>query len=181
MIWIARLRRLNAGIAVATGAVLLACAAFVLIDIVLRGLGLPSLGGTEEIAGYVMAVATAWGMSYALLELGHVRIDLLRARGGARVRAALDVLSMAILSATVVFIAIKAWPVVERSITMGSRANTPLETPLAWAQVPWFAGWVWFAAMACLLTALSASLVLRGRLDEAEAAIGAFAEADTLK
>ncbi|MDB2407501.1 TRAP transporter small permease [Jannaschia sp.] len=181
LIWIARLRRINAGIAIATGVMLLACAAFVLSDIVLRGLGLHSFGGTEEYAGYAMALATAWGMAYTLLELGHVRIDILRAKGGTRLRAMADILSLSILSATVVFIAVKAWPILERSLSNGSRANTPLETPLAWAQVPWFAGWVWFALVSCALTALAVSMALRGQIDRTEAVIGAFAEQDILQ
>lgn len=179
--WIDRLRRANAWLAIGTGAMLLACAAFVLLDVALRGLGLHSFGGTEEIAGYAMALATAWGMAYTLLELGHVRIDLLRARGGAGIRAAADVASMATLSAVVTFIAIQCWPVLERSLVNGSRANTPLETPLAWVQAPWLAGWAWFALVSCALTALSLSMILRGHAGETEAVIGAFAEQDTLQ
>ncbi|WP_371155520.1 TRAP transporter small permease subunit [Jannaschia sp. 2305UL9-9] len=180
MMWIGRLRRLNAGVAIVTGAMLLACAGFVLLDIIMRRLG-SSLGGTEEIAGYAMAIATAWGMSYTLLELGHVRIDLLRQRGSTMVRALADIFSMIVLSGTVVFIAVKCWPVLERSLSNGSRANTPLETPLAWVQVPWFAGWVWFAVMSCVLTLLALSMVVRGRFEDSEAAIGAFAEQDMLQ
>ena len=180
MVWIDRLRRVNEGVAIVTGAMLLACAGFVLLDIVMRRLG-SSLGGTEEIAGYAMAIATAWGMAYALLELSHVRIDLLRAKTGPRVRAAADILSMAVLSATVVFIAIQCWPILERSLANGSRANTPLATPLHWVQIPWFAGWVWFAVVSWTLTLLSLSMILRGRLAETERVIGAFAEADALK
>ncbi|WP_308918123.1 TRAP transporter small permease [Jannaschia sp. LMIT008] len=179
--WIARLRRLNAGVAVAAGAMLLLCAGFVLLDVVLRGLDLHSFGGTEEVAGYAMALGTAWGMAYALLELAHVRIDLLRARGGPTARAVLDVGCMVVVSATVTFVAAKAWPVLERSVVNGSRANTPLETPLAWVQGPWFAGWVWFAVMSCLLTLLALSLVVRGRMAEAESAVGAFAERDAAR
>ena len=178
MVWIGRLRRVNGWIALGAGALLLGCAGFVLLDVVLRGIG-SSLGGTDEIAGYAMAVATAWGMAYALLELGHVRIDLLRARSGPRLRAAADLLAMVVLTATVTFVALMSWPVVERSLVNGSRANTPLETPLAWVQIPWFAGWLWFAAVSAILTALAASMVLRGRLAEAEAAVGAFGEAET--
>ena len=73
------LRRLNRWVAIAIGIGLLACAAFVLLDIVLRQVG-GSFGGTDEISGYVMAIATSWGMAYTLLELGHVRIDLIRSR-----------------------------------------------------------------------------------------------------
>ena len=180
LIWIDRLRRFNRWVALATGALLLACAAFVLADIILRRLG-SSLGGTDEIAGYAMAIGTAWGMSYTLLELGHVRIDLLRSRGGTGLKAMADIFSMIVLTATVTFIAIQAWPVVERSLTNSSRANTPLETPLIWVQVPWFAGWIWFATVSALVTCLALSMVLRGRAEETEAIIGAFAEQETLQ
>ncbi|MGC1489397.1 MAG: TRAP transporter small permease subunit, partial [Albidovulum sp.] len=145
------LRAINKGVALVVGAGLLLCAAFVLTDIIMRQIG-ASLGGTEEIAGYAMALATSWGMSYTLLELGHVRIDLLRSRADSFKRALFDVFSMVVMSGVVVTIAVMAWPVLERSIVNGSRANTPLETPLVWVQLPWFAGWVWFAAMSTLVT-----------------------------
>jgi TRAP-type C4-dicarboxylate transport system permease small subunit len=177
LLWIARLRRLNRGVALAVGAMLLLCAGFVLLDVILRRVA-RSFGGTEEIAGYAMALATAWGMAYALLELGHVRIDLLRTRLGARGRALADLFAMIVTSATVCFIAVMAWPVAARSIAQGSRANTPLETPLAWVQVPWLLGWAWFAAMSTLLTLLALSMVLRGRAAETEPVIGAFGETD---
>jgi TRAP-type C4-dicarboxylate transport system permease small subunit len=67
------LRRINQGVALVAGVVLLFCVAFILTDVVLRQLG-TSLGGTTEISGYVMAGVTAWGMAYALLETAHVRI-----------------------------------------------------------------------------------------------------------
>jgi TRAP-type C4-dicarboxylate transport system permease small subunit len=178
--WLLTLRRVNRMIAWLVGIMLLVCAAVVLIDIVLRQLG-SSFGGTDEISGYVMAIATSWGMAYTLLELGHIRIDLLRSRGTTMIKALFDIFCMIVTSATVVFIAIKAWPVVERSISNGSRANTPLETPLAWVQMPWFLGWVWFAVMSCMLTLLALSLLVKGRGAETEQMIGAFAEQDMLQ
>lgn len=174
------LRRLNRGIALVIGLGLLACAGFVLLDIILRQVG-TSFGGTEEIAGYAMALATSWGMGYALLELAHVRIDLLRVRTGQFIRSLFDLFAMVLMSAVIVTVAVKAWPVLERSITNGSTANTPLETPLAWVQTPWFAGWVWFAAMSCLVTLAALSLIVKGRFAETESFVGAFAEQDTLQ
>lgn len=174
------LRRINKGVALLVGLGLLACAGFVLLDIVMRQIG-TSLGGTEEIAGYAMAIATSWGMGYTLLELGHVRIDLLRSRIQSFGRALFDVFAMVVMSGVVVTIAIKAWPVVERSLVNGSRANTPLETPLALVQVPWFAGWVWFAVMSCIVTLAALSLIVRGRAAETEPMVGAFAEQDQLQ
>ncbi|MFK7753686.1 MAG: TRAP transporter small permease subunit [Sedimentitalea sp.] len=177
---IAGLRALNKAVALLVGVGLLACAAFVLTDIILRRVG-TSLGGTEEIAGYAMALATSWGMSYTLLELGHVRIDLLRSRAGSFGRALFDVFSMIVTSGVVITIAIKAWPVVERSLVNGSRANTPLETPLIWVQMPWFAGWIWFAVMSSLVTLAALSLLVKRRHSETERFVGAFAEQETLQ
>ena len=174
------LRKLNRVIAIIVGVGLLAMAAFVLADIGLRQVH-ASFGGSEELAGYAMALVSSWGMAYALLELGHIRIDLLRSRTQGMLRALFDVFAMVVMSAVVVVIAIQCWPVVERAIDNGSRANTPLATPLAWVQVPWFAGWVWFAVMSCLVTLAAISLVLRGRAAETEPFIGAFAEQDALR
>ena len=91
------LRRINRGVALVVGFGLLACAAFILTDIVMRQIG-EGLGGTEEIAGYAMALATSWGMAYTLLELGHVRIDILRGRAGSFGRALFDLFSMTLMA-----------------------------------------------------------------------------------
>ena len=171
------LRALNRRVAGLVGAGLLACAALVLSDIALRRVH-ASFGGTDEISGYVMAIATAWGMAHALTELGHVRIDILRARGGAAVRAAFDLFAAVVLAGTVSLVAIRAWPVVERSLANASRANTPLETPLALVQIPWFAGWIWFALMAWLTFAAALVLVVQGRFAAADRAIGMTGEGE---
>ena len=168
---LAALRWLNSRIAIGVGFLLLGCALVILMDIVLRQWG-RSLGGTDEISGYVMAISTSWGMGYALLELGHVRIDLLRGRTAAVGRAVFDLLAMLVLSITITLIAIRAWPVVARSLANSSRANTPLETPLALVQVPWFAGWVFFAVMAWLTFIVAILALARGDWQQCEQAIG---------
>lgn len=169
------LRRTNRVLAILIGMVLLLCAGAVLLDIVLRRLG-SSFGGTDEIAGYVMAVVSAWGMGFAMLELAHVRIDVLRSRATPIGRSLLDLTAMFALSSTITVIAIYCWPVVETSIANSSRANTPLETDLILVQIPWFTGWLWFVAMAWLTFAAALALVLQGRYAESESVIGAFAE-----
>ncbi len=174
------LRKVNRTIALIVGLGLLGMAAFVVADIALRQVH-ASFGGSEELAGYAMALVSSWGMAYALLELGHIRIDLLRSRTQGTLRALFDVFAMIVMSAVVATIAVRCWPVVARAIENGSRANTPLATPLACIQVPWFAGWVWFALMSCLVTLAAISLVLRGSAADTEPFIGAFAEQDSLK
>ena len=157
------------------GILLLICVAFILAEIVIRQLG-STLGGTDEISGYVMAIVTSWGMGFALLELSHVRIDFLRGQLNALGRSLFDLFSMLFLSGTITLIAVRCWPVVERSLANGSRANTPLETPLALVQLPWFAGWLWFAIVAWLTFLAAILLVLRGEFEKSEAAIGTFGE-----
>ncbi|MFV2053680.1 TRAP transporter small permease subunit [Aliiroseovarius sp. YM-037] len=179
-ILLTRMRKLNGWLAILIGIMLFACAAFVLADIVLRQLG-SSLGGTDEISGYVMAIATSWGMAYTLTELGHVRIDILRSRGGPRSRAIFDLFSLLTLAITISLIAYWAWPVLERSLVNSSRANTPLETPLALVQAPWFAGWLWFAIAAWLTFIAAITLVMRGEFDAADTAIGTRGEAEALE
>ena len=174
------LRRINRGVAILVGVLLLACVAFVLADIVLRQLG-SSLGGTDEISGYVMAIATSWGMAFTLIELGHVRIDLLRSRVASRGRAVFDLLSLLTLSGTVTLIAVQGWPVLARSLANSSRANTPLETPLALVQGPWLLGWVWFAVVSWLTFVAAVTMVMRRDFAASEATIGTFGELDALK
>lgn len=169
------LRKLNQRVAVMTGLGLLGCAGFVLADILLRQVG-ASFGGTEEIAGYAMAIASSWGMAYALLELGHVRIDVLRVRMAAPGRVLFDLASLLILAGVITLIAVKCWPVLEKSLKNASRANTPLETPLWWVQLPWLAGWIWFAAMAWLVFIAALTMVARRDWAAAEGAIGTMGE-----
>ncbi len=171
------LRKLNHGIAILIGVVLFACAGIVLLDIVLRQTG-TSLGGTDEISGYVMAIVTSWGMAYTLVELGHVRIDILRTRLRQRNRVLMDLFAMTIMAGTVSLIAFKSWPVVARSLSNGSTANTPLETPLALVQAPWFAGWVWFAFVSWCVLFIAILQVAKGNFDASEDTIGTIGEAE---
>ncbi|MFT6104247.1 MAG: TRAP-type mannitol/chloroaromatic compound transport system permease small subunit [Paracoccaceae bacterium] len=173
------LRQVNRAVAILVGLLLLACAVFVLADIVLRQVG-ASFGGTDEISGYVMAISAAWGMAYTMLELGHVRIDLLRSRLATRGRVLFDLGSMLVLTFTITIIAFRCWPVLEKTLANGSRANTTLETPLWLVQVPWFAGWIWFALMAWATVLAALVLFAQGRFEDTERAIGAFAEQDAL-
>ena len=171
------LRRVNRAVALIVGAGLLACAGVVMVDIGLRRLG-GSLGGTDDIAGYVMAIATSWGMAFALMELGHVRIDILRSQVHGQLRAVLDLVALLALAGTVSLIALQSWPVLARSIANGSRSNSALETPLALVQGPWFAGWVWFALTAWVTFLCALWMVLMRDTDAAEAAIGMTSEAE---
>ncbi|NND91695.1 MAG: TRAP transporter small permease [Granulosicoccus sp.] len=165
------LQRLNEGIAVAAGALLLASVLVTVFDVTARQFSF-SLGGTDELSGYVMAITTSWGMSYALTHLAHVRIDLLRSRCQSMGQALFDLVAILSLSATTLIIAYRVWPVLAKSIQNQSTANTTLETPLWIPQSLWMAGWVWFAISSVLITACVLSLITRGQFSDVNAAAG---------
>ena len=164
-------RAINRSILVGLGILLWGGVMIVLLDITLRLTG-SSLGGTDEISGYVMAILAAWGMGYTLTVLGHIRIEALRERSGTRLRLALDLLAIASVAVVITLVAIKGWPVVEKSILNNSRANTPLETLLWTVQLPWLLGWAWFAAVAWIQLIAATVLIATGRHDKALTLIG---------
>lgn len=170
------LRRINDRLAIGVGIVLLACVAFTLLEIVSRRLGW-TLGGVDEISGYVMAVTTSWGVSYALTEQAHVRIDLLRQRIVPAGRALFDALAMLCMAGTAVVIAWRGWSVLAKTLSTGARANTPLETPLWIPQALWWAGWLWFAISASLLVIFVVQMFVRADFEGVEKAAGARGEA----
>ena len=155
------LRRANRAVAVALGLLLVATALFVIADVAARALG-RSLGGSDELSGYAMAIVTSWGLGFALGELAHVRIDLVRRRVAAPARVALDLLALGATAGVAAVVAWRAWAVLAKSLERGSRANTPLETPLWIPQTLWWAGLLWFAIVACACLALAAALLARG-------------------
>ena len=159
------LQRVNEWIAVAAGLLLLSSVLVTVFDVAARPFGL-SLGGTDELSGYAMAIATSWGMSYGLTHLAHVRIDLLRSRCKTMGQTIFDLVAILSLSATALVIAYRVWPVLSKSIQNHSRANTTLETPLWIPQSLWMAGWVWFALSAVLVTLCVISMMLHGRFSE---------------
>jgi len=170
------LRKLNDRIAIAVGIGLLGCVLLTLVEIVARRFG-GSLGGVDEISGYAMAVTTSWGVSYALTEQAHVRIDLLRQRLVSFGRAVFDMISLGCLAATAIIIAWRGWDVVAKTLSTGARANTPLETPLWIPQTLWWSGWMWFALSAVFLLAAAGLKLISADYDGVDSIAGAKGEA----
>src|SRR5882757_8795856 len=92
--------------AIVGGAMLLIASLVICVDITLRYTISKTLGGADELSGYALAIASAWGFSAALLTRSHIRIDTVYVRVSSRVRAFLDLLSLASLA---VFVALVAW------------------------------------------------------------------------
>ena len=158
-------RRMNEWLAVAAGILLLVSVVVTLFDIIARPFEL-SIGGTDELSGYAMAITTSWGISYALTSMSHVRIDLLRARCKTRGQALFDAIAILALAGSALVIAYRAWPVLAKTIKNGSTANTTLETPLWIPQSLWLAGWVWFAISAIVIALSVLIYLFTGKFDK---------------
>ena len=159
------LQRINEWLAVLAGGLLLLSVVVTLYDVIARQIG-HSMGGTDELSGYAMAIATSWGMSYTLTSLSHVRIDLLRTRCQSLWRSVLDVIAMLALAGTAVVVAYRVWPVLAKSIENNSTANTTLETPLWIPQSLWMAGWLWFAISAVFMLVMVLKLFVSQQFDQ---------------
>lgn len=146
----------------AGGGILLLAAIIVTIDVTTRKLFQVSLGGSDELAGYALAITTSWGMSLALLRRANIRIDALYARLPKPLTAWLDLLALVLMG---VFMSFVTWFATEmwlNSIEMRSTANTPLQTPLMIPQGLWVAGFVLFLLVLLALLARVVGL-LAGR------------------
>jgi TRAP-type C4-dicarboxylate transport system permease small subunit len=172
-----RLQRLAAGIsrvgAIAGGAMLLAAAVTICIDIFLRYAFSLTVGGADELSGYALAIASAWGFSLALLSRSHIRIDTVYVRvKRRRVRAILDLLSLASFALFIALVAWHGWGVLQQSYVSSSRSQSAIEAPLVIPQGLWFAGLAFCVAVAVLLLARALVAFLRGDLATLFEAIG---------
>ena len=173
------------------GLLLLAAAVIIGIDIVLRYSFARSIGGADELSGYALAIATAWGLSFTLVHRAHIRIDSLYELFPAWIRAALDVLS---LLAFLLFMGLttwSAWGVLAQSITSGARSISALATrqtmramskarraratPLVVPQALWFAGFVFLMLVLLLLLTEAVTAWMRGDLRAVARLIGSKA------
>lgn len=145
--------RLGTWMAWGSGLLLFATAVLIAVEVVLRKIFAISMGGADEISYYVLAVSTSWTFGYALLRKAHIRIDVLYIRMPAKVRVALDLLSMALFGVCVFIATYFAFFVLQTSIRRGSVANTPLGTPLWIPQSLWFAGLVFLCLVVLVLFA----------------------------
>jgi TRAP-type C4-dicarboxylate transport system permease small subunit len=155
------------------GGILLFGASFMIgAEVLLRKLAGISIGGADEISGYVLAVASAWAFGFSLLARTHIRIDTLYALLPQRIQALLDLVALAATTFFFGFTAWFAWAYLMRSISLGARSMTPMQTPLVIPQSLWVAGLVSFVVLAALLWLRSLLAFLTGDLATSARLIG---------
>lgn len=154
------------------GALVLAAAILIGIDVVLRKFFARSIGGADELAGYALAIGTAWSLGATLLDRGHIRIDSLYVLLPTRLRIALDFLGLVLFVGFFGLVARHGWNVVQQSWSAGSRSQSALQTPTVIPQAIWLAGLAAFFVVGVVLLVYAARLAARGELAAVAAAIG---------
>jgi TRAP-type C4-dicarboxylate transport system permease small subunit len=163
------------------GALILAAAVLIGIDVTLRKVFSASIGGADEIAGYALALGTAWSLGATLLDRAHIRIDSLYVLFPRPLRLALDFFGLALLLAFFGLIARHGWNVAEQSWISGSRSQSALQTPTVLPQSVWLVGLALFFVVGVLLLAHAAALLARGKAAEAERAISTRSAAEEVE
>ncbi len=154
------------------GALILLAAVLIGIDVLMRKFLARSIGGADELAGYSLAIGTAWGLGAALVDRAHIRIDSLYVLFPRKLRLALD---LAALILFVAFFGLMAWHgfgVVEQSWISGSRSQSSLETPVVLPQLLWIVGLLGFVVTGVLLFVHALALAVRGDTQGMARAIG---------
>jgi TRAP-type C4-dicarboxylate transport system permease small subunit len=154
------------------GALVLAAAILIGIDVCLRKFFARSIGGADELAGYALAIGTAWSLGAALIDRAHIRIDSLYVLLPTRLRLLLDFAGLALLVAFFGLIARHGWNVVEQSWSAGSRSQSALQTPTVIPQAIWFAGLALFVVVGIVLFTYALRRAARGEVGAVAAAIG---------
>ena len=159
------------------GALMLAAAFLVAIDVLLRKFFLFSLGGADELSGYAFAISTAWALSFTLLRRAHVRVDALYGQLPQRLRAVLDIAALVAVACFTFLLAWHAGAMWQTSWDFAARATTPLQTPLWIPQGLWSLGLILFVLVTMALLLRTAVALAGGDL----AAVRALAGARTIE
>jgi TRAP-type C4-dicarboxylate transport system permease small subunit len=141
----------------------LAAALLIGVDVTLRKFFNASIGGADELAGYALALGTAWSLGAALLDRAHIRIDSLYVLLPRGLRLALDFAGLALFIAFFGLIGWHGWSVVQQSWASGSRSQSALQTPTVIPQSIWLLGLAFFFLVGVGLLAHAAALILRNR------------------
>ena len=149
------------------GALIMAAALIIGVDIVLRTVFVKSIGGADELAGYALAIGTTWGFAIAFVDRAHIRIDSLYGLFPRALRLVLDFVGLGLFIAFFALAGWHGWGVVAQSLRSGSRSQSALQIPVAIPQIMWIVGLAVSLIVGLILLAMAAVLILRGRPGDA--------------
>jgi TRAP-type C4-dicarboxylate transport system permease small subunit len=167
------------------GAISLASAFLVTIDVLIRAIFRVSLLESFELGSYAFAISIALGLPYSFMAGAHIRINLAEKVKSRVFHAAADLVAIASMVSFAVLIAYFGFLTFLDSAKYGARSNSTLALPLAIPQGIWVAGLVVFAAvtlyalgrgLAWLTTAHSGTLLAAARLPDEDESVAAEAD-----
>jgi TRAP-type mannitol/chloroaromatic compound transport system permease small subunit len=154
------------------GLLIVASALLVGVEVMIRRAFDLTIGGADELSGFALAISTAFGLAFTLLERAHIRIDSLYVHLPVRVCALLDILGLALLLGFFGLITWHAIGVLETSWRLGARSVSPMATPLIIPQALWVAGLIMFLLIAGLLLIRALGALLTGDAVSVQRLIG---------
>jgi TRAP-type C4-dicarboxylate transport system permease small subunit len=155
------------------GLILTLAALAISFDISIRYFANATIGGGNELAAYALSFASAWGITFTLLNRAHVRIDSLYVHLSARARALLDIVGLLAFISFMSLVVYYGYFVLEQSIISKTVSVSSLEIPLAIPQFFWFVGLMFFMLVAVLLLLRAILALIRGDLRKVHDIIGA--------
>jgi len=126
------------------GWLLVFCAVLISAEILARDLFRVGIAATLEISSYILAVSITWGLSKALSERQHVRIDLLVNRAPPRLRQYLHAAALAMMLAWCVLLTYGAVMLVRESWDFQATDRSAWHIPMILPQGLWAFGIVVF-------------------------------------
>ena len=133
----------------AGGALLMASAFLLSVQIVARKLFDFSIVGADELSGYALGISMTWGYAYVLFRRAHLRVDALYNRLPPKACRWLDVISLVVFSFLIGFLTYRAYAVLNETIGRGVKSSTALSVSLWMPQIPWFLGLCFLNFVCC--------------------------------
>ncbi len=128
---------------VLSGIFLVMIAVLVVAQIVTRLMG-TMIPSADEFAGYCLSAASFLGLAYAFRHGAHIRVTLLVAAAGGRVRWAMNIIALAVSTLMVAYFTWYVLVMVWESYVFGDVTAGLVPIPLWWPQTGMAAGLVLF-------------------------------------
>ncbi|MFK5977444.1 MAG: TRAP transporter small permease [Rhizobiaceae bacterium] len=154
------------------GSLIILSAFLVTFEIFLRKIFNVSLGGADELSGYAFGIATSFSLAFALFERAHIRVDALFNVMPRILRPFLNFFALALLIGFALVVSVLVWDMVADTLKHGSRSITPMRVPLAWPQIPWLFGWMFFVFSGLLIGLVALVRLRSGDRAGADSLIG---------
>lgn len=176
-----RIERISRYAVWAGGASVLAIAAMVTVDVIVRKAFGVTLRDAPEISGYLFAVATALAYPYVLVRRANIRIDTLFVHLPRRSTAILDVIGLAVLLFVTAMLAYYAVGVFLESWSSNALSISSLRAPLWIPQLFWAGGIVLFLITNAFVLVYALVTLMRGRWDKVGLIAGIPSIDETIK